>query len=293
MKLQEKQKIADELKDFCTEVGGQGVAERKLTGISRADIDAIIRDDWDLIDEGIWRKISKQLGMTSGKIWVDGLEASRRMFMYLNDAKRHQEVHAIAHHAGGAKSFSSRRFAATNPNVMYVQCSEYFNNRTFLSKILQSMGMDRSGTQSDMIERIVDAVMEMDEPLLILDEVDKLKDKVLYFFITLYNELENYCGIVIMATNHMEKQVKKGVTLNKLGYNEIFSRIGRKFLGLKLTPEDECEDMVKLCEGYGIKNKTTQAKIIKQSEFDYRRTVKLIRVELRKREQLKEQKTAA
>ena len=82
------------------------------------------------------------------------------------------------------------------------------------------------------MSEVVTRLRSQSAPLLILDEADKLSDQVLFFFITIYNQLEDECGIVLQATNHLEKRLRRGIKLNKKGYNEIWSRMGRKCIPL-------------------------------------------------------------
>jgi hypothetical protein len=95
-----------------------------------------------------------------------------------------------------------------------------------------------------------------------------LSDQVLYFFITLYNQLEEECGIVLQATNHLEKRLMKGIRLNKKGYNEIWSRIGRKCIELTGVTAD---DIASICLANGVDNEKLIDRIIDDSESDLRR----------------------
>ncbi|MEG2791945.1 MAG: ATP-binding protein, partial [Odoribacter sp.] len=92
-------------------------------------------------------------------------------------------------------------------------------------------------------------------------------------FITLYNQLEEHCGIVMCATDHLQKRIKRGLKLNKKGYKEIFSRIGRKFVEL----DGVCtSDVVSICIDNGITDKTTIKEIIEDCEWDLRRVKRKI-----------------
>ena len=74
------------------------------------------------------------------------------------------------------------------------------------------MGKDHSGyTVGEMMGEVVRLLKTQETPLIILDEADKLADNVLYFFITLYNVLEDHAGIVMVATGHLEKRIKRGI----------------------------------------------------------------------------------
>ena len=138
------------------------------------------------------------------------------------------------------------------------------------------MGAHVAGcTINEMMEDVVDTLSKTDSPLLILDEADKLSDQVLYFFITLYNQLEGRCGIVLCATSYLEKRVKRGLRLGKRGYQEIYSRIGRRFVALEGISE---EDVAVVCRANGIESDRKIREISKESEGDLRRVKRAIYV---------------
>ena len=136
------------------------------------------------------------------------------------------------------------------------------------------MGHDHSGlTVAMMMEQVIERLHAMDKPLIIMDEADKLSDQVLYFFITIYNDLEDHCGILMCATNHLEKRIRKGLNINKKGYNEIYSRIGRKFITLNGVSSS---DVYQLCIANGIEDKSLIKDIYKDSQYDFRRVKRRI-----------------
>ena len=101
-----------------------------------------------------------------------------------------------------------------------------------------------------MVDDVVVELKRRENPLIILDEADKLSDQVMFFFITFYNKLEDYCGIVLMATDYLEKKIRRGLRLNKKGYKEIYSRIGRRFVAMPgLSALQEIDTVKKDSEG--------------------------------------------
>jgi Cdc6-like AAA superfamily ATPase len=148
-------------------------------------------------------------------------------------------------------------------------CSEYWNRRTFMAKLLQNMGATVAGTTvSDMMDNIVDTLKRKESPLIVLDEADKLSDQVLYFFISLYNQLEDQCGIILTATSNLKARIEKGLRLNRKGYAEIYSRIGRKFVELPLP---NSEDVAAVCVANGVSDTKAINKVIDESDGDLRR----------------------
>ena len=99
--------------------------------------------------------------------------------------------------------------------------------KDYMGEILRSMGRDNNGMSiTEMINGITEILRMENDTVLIIDEADKLKDPLFIFFITLYNRLEDHTGLILTATNHIEKRIMKGLRLNRRGYQEIYSRFG-------------------------------------------------------------------
>jgi hypothetical protein len=90
----------------------------------------------------------------------------------------------------------------------------------------------------------------------------------MYFFITLYNNLEDHCGIVLCATNHLAKRIQRGRKLNKKGYNEIFSRKGRRFIELQGI---STADVTAICMANGLTEAGKIREVMEECENDLRR----------------------
>ena len=95
--------------------------------------------------------------------------------------------------------------------------------------------------------------------------------------------MEDECGIVLLATNHLEKRIRKGVKLNKKGYNEIWSRLGRKCVELKGV---DAADIAAICEANGVTQRVEVDAIIYNSESDLRRVKRKIHATTKKNNRL-------
>ena len=103
---------------------------------------------------------------------------------------------------------------------------------------------------------------------MIFDEFDKLKDEVLLFFITLFNRLEGKCGIVVMGTDYLDKHVRRGCRLERRGYEEIFSRVGRTFIPVPVVNDAE---VTKICKENGVEDEQVIKTVCNTCEGDLRR----------------------
>jgi DNA transposition AAA+ family ATPase len=269
-----KEQIVNALYAYCDRYGSQNKAAKSMKDVSAATISQMLNENWGLIRDEMWRSVAAQIGVKL-KDWeqVD-TEDHRLITSILEDAKENSLVMAIVGQAGSGKSFTIDHFRNRNKNVFALKCNSFWNKKTMLQEILKEMGIEYRGlTESDMIQDVIHNIIRLENPLLIFDEADKLSDGSLYLFISLYNAIEDECGIVLCATKHLEKSLLRGVSLNKKGYNEIWSRIGRKCIQLKGVT---AADIVAVCESNGITDQRSIERVINDSESDLRRVKRKI-----------------
>ncbi|MBD5250159.1 MAG: AAA family ATPase [Barnesiella sp.] len=267
----EKKQISEQLRAYCDQKGSQNKAAASLNGVSSATISKILSGQWGTIADDMWRSIAGQIG--AGKT-AEGWQlvptrAYQTMTFTLESAQRDALVMGVIGEAGSGKTEAIKTYTAGGRNVYHLVCSEYWNRRTFMAKVLQTMGVTYSGsTVADMMDTIVDTLKRKESPLIVLDEADKLSDQVLYFFISLYNQLEGHCGIIMTATRYLKARIEKGLRLNRKGYAEIYSRIGRKFVELPLL---NSEDVAAVCVANGITDAKAINSIVDEADGDLRR----------------------
>ena len=269
MEQKEKELIAQKLRDYCTAQGGQNKAANTLKGVSAATISKILNGDWDTIAEGMWHNVSKQIGSSAEGWSLVSTSVYDELTELLECAQTDSQVMAIVGSAGCGKSATIRQYASTHDEVTAIVCSEYQNRTSWLSAVMEAMGLDPRGLSvAEKIGQIVRRLKRADKPLLILDEADKMSDQVLYFFVTLYNELEGHCGVVLCATQYLDKRLVRGLRSGRKGYEEVYSRIGRQCIQLSvLSPED----ISLVCVANGITGERKVRKIADEAECDLRR----------------------
>lgn len=265
----DKQQIAAALKEYCEQKGSQNKAANSLHGVSSAIISKALSGDWELIAERMWRNIASQIGYAATAWQMVETRDFRDMMEFLTDAQDEALCIAVTGEAGCGKSAAVQAYAKENDNVHVLCCNEFWNRKNFMQELLRSMGRDSGGyTVGEMMGAIVGGLKTVANPLLVLDEADKLPDQVLYFFITLYNQLEGHCAIVMCATDHLEKRIRRGLRINKKGYKEIYSRIGRRFIALAGANE---VDVTAVCIANGLTDKAEIKRVVNDCEGDLRR----------------------
>lgn len=264
-----KQQIANALRGYCERYDSQAKAANSLKNVSPATISQMLNCKWELIRDDMWRNVAAQIGWKEEKWNAVATRDFTTLMRILGDVKDNALVMAVTGDAGSGKTFALKQYTESNKQVYMLCCNEYWNRKAFLNELLQAMGRDASGlTVNDMMLEAVRYLKMQESPLLILDEADKLSDKVLYFFISLYNALEGECGMLMVATSHLELRIRKGLKANRKGYNEIWSRIGRKCVTLKGV---SAADITAVCEANGVTDRRDIDLVINDSESDLRR----------------------
>lgn len=285
---EEKEMIRVRLGEYCEMKGSQKRAATSLVGVSPATVTQIVTGKWELINEKMWRSVAAQIGVKQTRWNIVETRNYRALSDIFADAQENALVLAVCGEAGTGKSLTAAHYGAENPNVYVLACSEYWNRKTFLRELLRVMGKNPAGdTVGDMVDDVVMALKRCENPLIILDEADKLSDQVMFFFITFYNKLEDYCGIVLMATDYLEKKVRRGLRLNKKGYKEIYSRIGRRFVAM---PGLSATDISDVCRANGVEGLREIETVKKDCEGDLRRVKRKCHAFNRMRRQAEERK---
>ena len=244
----EKGQIQECLRQYVSKYPSQNKAAQSLTGTSSATVSSILQGKWENISDDMWRNLASQLGTSAGTDWqVVETKAYQEMVFAMNDAQTVKNVTWVVGEAGCGKTTTAKLYQKT----------EGYSIR-------------------ELLDRIIDDLIQMKAPLLLFDEADKLPERVFHYFIDLYNRLEDKCGIVFFSTSYIKRRMTMGLRYNKCGYNEIHSRIGRKFFELERTG---AHDVYAVCVANGVTDKARISEVVRDSEefeFDLRRVKKSI-----------------
>lgn len=273
MNKTEKERIADALRVYVSRYPSQNKAAASLTGVSAATVSAMLKGNHGVISEEMWRNVEKQVRPVSAPHGWQIVEttAYNEVQAVLMDAQLYGNVRWVVGDAGCGKTTAARSYEANHREVFSVLCDEDMRKSDFVREIARKVGIKTAGMRlREMLEATTDYLMQLNSPLLIFDEGDKLNDNVFHYFINIYNRLEGHCGIVFLSTGYIERRLERGVAAGKKGYAEIYSRIGRKYFALEPTG---AEDVIAVCQANGLESQKAVNAVIKatnESDYDLR-----------------------
>lgn len=277
-----KNEVRDMLKNYCNRYPSQNKAAASLHGVSAGTISSILNDKYDNISDDMFRNIRSQVGTPHQAAGLQIVEttALHEIIAVMKDAQEWQDVTWIVGESGCGKTTAASVYQSNHKEVFTLLCSEDMKKGDFVRELAAVIGVSPDGHNiRETLKAIIARIIQMDSPLLIFDEGDKLTDLVFHYFITIYNQLKDKVGIVFLSTSYIKKRMESGLNHNKRGYQEINSRIGRKFY--ELSPNTS-SDVYAVCVGNGIKSQEALDAIVKDAAMycnDLRRVAKKIKVE--------------
>lgn len=282
METSRKQEIRERLEAYVRRYPSQNKAVNSLKGTSAGTVSSVLNGKWDQISDDMWMKLSSQLAASSE--WhLCRTAAFDSLMLYMEDAKEESNVMWVTGPAGIGKSTAADVFCRDHRDVYMLTCSEDMHKSDFIRELASKVGVRSTGmTVRETLAAVIGELVKKDRPLLIFDEGDKLTDTVLYYYISLYNALEDKCGMIFLSTNYIQERMRQGLARGKKGYDEIDSRICRRFVPLDLVSASEVEA---ICTANGLTDraavKTVKAEAASCGN-DLRRVKKSVHKELKK-----------
>ena len=241
----------------------------------------MLNGNWSRISDAMWTKVAEQVKPTcssSATGWtIVETGAFQEISYAMQDAQEYKNVTWVVGEAGCGKTTTGRLYAESHKEAFYILCSEDMLKGEFVRTIARRLGIRSEGyTVRELWQAIIDSIIQMERPLTIFDEADKLPESVFQYFISMYNNLEDRCGVVFLSTDYIKRRISNGLRYGRKGYKEIFSRIGRKYFDLEPT---SAQDVYAICTANGITSREEIDKIIKEGDgcdFDLRRIKKSV-----------------
>lgn len=227
-----KDQIREQLIEYRNRFSSVEICANTLKQVSPTTIRNIIGRNFTNISDAMWRNVRSQVG-GSGKVeWVCvNTTAVEDLKFIMQETQEEQSFIWAVSPAGSGKSVAAALYQQEHKNVFHAQCDADMSKSDFAIELARAVGL-RVNTQKKarrVIMEVCDYLAELEDPLLIFDEGDKLKDDIIAYFITIYNKLHEFAGVLFLSTDYIAKRMEEGLKYNKSGYQELWSRLGRRF----------------------------------------------------------------
>lgn len=174
------------------------------------------------ISDQVIKKVSNFL-----RIGVDVWETKnyKEIMTVLIEAKHYSEHRIIDGSKGLGKTFTAKQFKKQAPNETYlITCSEDMNPKSFMVELANLIGSPSVGDRRTIRLRVAEKIKKMNQPIIIVDEAENLKPSTYGSIKALYDDVEDYCGIVLIGANDYLKRLKKQADAGRSCFPQLYSR---------------------------------------------------------------------
>lgn len=218
-----------------------------------------------LIGDNKWIKLARIVRYDKRKV-VEWKTANTAVFNYVwsqLEACQSESITAIlCDDAGIGKTYAAEMYAKKNKYAFHVDCCANPGKASFVRAIAQAVGVGRYGKLNDLIDDSVYALSQMDNPILILDEAGDLEHNSILILKRLYNALKGVCGFYLIGADGMKKKINSGIINEKLGFVEVFSRMGKSYKHIMpKLPQDKKSKMIEMAIQIGKANGLTEKEL--------------------------------
>ncbi|MGE5942759.1 MAG: AAA family ATPase [Flavobacteriales bacterium] len=173
--------------------------------------------EWQIANTLAYQKITKQL-KTCQNLSISGI------FCDISDI---------------GKTFTAKDYVKRERNAVLIDCSRNKSRTELLRAISRSFGIDSNSQVKILQQDLIQYMRSMTKPLVILDEFGDLSYPAFLEIKALWNATEYKCGWYMMGADGLQVKLDRQKELKKVGYAEIFSRLGSRYQ--RVTPIDEFE----------------------------------------------------
>lgn len=223
-------------------------------GISAAQYSRIKNNDTvKVLSDANWIMIARKLRveLTDKVKWVT---VATHTFQFITGQLEMCQVKGqsalLSDLADIGKTFSAKYYTSTHKNVVFVDCSQVKSKQRLVRYIAKEFGIGSSGKFTEVYEDLVYYLKTLSSPLIILDEAGDLNYDAFLELKALWNATEGYCGWYMMGAGGLRNKIRRAIDCNKVGYDEIFSRYGKRYIRV-LPIGEECK-RVTLEQAYQI-----------------------------------------
>lgn len=228
----EKKEIAIALRKYLDErsITINAFAKQNKDNISSAYVSMMLTgldnpDKWEKISDLRWVFIKNKIGLATKWRFAKSKNYSA-ITELCRVTQQNSGFKAVCGFTGAGKTESLLRYQRENANVFYVEYSILDTaKRDFIDPICKAMGLTVEGSLRNKLNAIIHKLNNIETPLLILDQFDKLSHGNKLIVQAINDGTKHKAGIIVAGTNAMKTELKKFADKDKIGFRELYRRI--------------------------------------------------------------------
>ena len=237
-----KQKVRAAILDGKTNFEGSEESYAKSLGLNPAVYSRLKKGEIDnIVSAAVWIDISRKLQV---KRVDDNWKVVRTsVYIELEDSlkfcQQFSKAMIFSDECDIGKTFCSRHILKGMKNAFYVDASQCKTKSQFIRSLAKIVGVDSNGKYNDVKENLKWALINIEKPLIVIDEAGDLDYSAFLEIKEIWNATENCCGMYLMGADGLQTKLDKGFKNKKVGFAEILSRFSDEIIKIVPTGHDD------------------------------------------------------
>lgn len=237
-----KNKIAEAIRERSAMYPSAAKYATKL-GINKSVLSRILKGETEhILDDSRWISIARILDVAIGN-QSSWMRAETPVYIFVTEQLKTCQENSISgllcDRADIGKSFAAKCYVKEHVNAVYIDCSQVKCKTKLIRAIAKEFGVNCHGCYSDVYADLVFYLRGIPNPLIVLDEAGDLEYSAFLELKGLWNATEYTCGWYMMGANGLKRKITTMMERDIIGYEEIFSRYGKRYQ--RITPESSEE----------------------------------------------------
>lgn len=275
--------LTDEIKEKIVNTVGNFIESRKGTTGFQVEsflksVEGVNKTDWSYMRNRNWDKVrtvkagkevfssikdikflslGRAVGLEfNGDYWPHFNTDNYMMICnVLQEARERKIPYCIDGDTGSGKTYSITRYhQERSGDTFVVTCAGDMSVKDFITEVAEAVGCETVGSKVQIRKRIVKHLSKKDDPVLIIDEAENLKDGAYDGIKAMMDSLKGVCGMVIVGANDYQEKLQKLSDKKKKSFPQIYSRL--KEGGFSRLFEMGREDVSTICNALNIRDKS-------------------------------------
>ncbi len=255
-------KMSQQLEIYLKDKGISQNECSKRIGIASSYITHALNKNWDAVPAGngrttrfsdqVAKKIMVFLGIDQN-VWE--IDNYMMIMNVLIEAKKYKEHRIIDGQKGSGKTFTCEHFKKQVPHETFlITASEDMSPKDFMIELARQVGTDMTGTRRKVRLSATDKLKKMGAPIIMIDESENLKLSTYGSIKALYDDVKDYCSIVLIGANNYLDFLRKKADSGKGCFPQLYSRFSADPALLNVMDK---KDVKYVCQLNGITDKET------------------------------------
>lgn len=211
-----------------------GINGAVFSRIQKGQIDGVLADVH-------WMTIGRELSVgTHDRTWNT---AKTDVFVTIEQdvlfCQAHAKAKIFVDECEIGKTHTVKYLSKTLRNCFLVDGSQAKTKQQFVRRLAKAIGVDQVGNYVEVKENIKYYLKLLTNPIIIIDEAGDLNNDAFLELKEFWNATEGYCGWYMIGADGLRAKIQRGISNQKVGYRELFSRFSSKYSSAVPTDRHE------------------------------------------------------